>query len=93
MAGNAWEWTADCFSACHPEAESPRRVRENPRGGPRVGSFDAAQPRFSIPRQVVKGGSFRCACNYCRRCRPVVRYALMIDSGMSHIGFRCIVRP
>jgi len=45
-----------------------------------------------IPRKVVKGGSFLCAANYCRRYRPAARHAQMIDSGMSHIGFRCIDR-
>ena len=29
---------------------------------------------------------------YCLRYRPAVRQPQMIDTGMSHIGFRCIVR-
>jgi formylglycine-generating enzyme required for sulfatase activity len=41
---------------------------------------------------VVKGGSFLCAPSYCRRYRPAARHAQMIDTGMSHIGFRCIRR-
>jgi formylglycine-generating enzyme required for sulfatase activity len=41
---------------------------------------------------VVKGGSYLCAPNYCLRYRPAARQPQMIDTGMSHIGFRCIVR-
>jgi formylglycine-generating enzyme required for sulfatase activity len=56
------------------------------------GSYDPAQPQFRIPRKVVKGGSYLCADSYCRRYRPAARRPQMIDTGMSHIGFRCIAR-
>jgi formylglycine-generating enzyme len=42
---------------------------------------------------VVKGGSHLCAHNCCLRYRPVAPQPQMIDTGMSHIGFHCIVRP
>ena len=57
------------------------------------GNYDPAQPQFRIPRKVIKGGSFLCADNYCQRYRPAARRPQMIDTGMSHIGFRCISRP
>lgn len=84
MAGNVWEWTSDWYQGfdagccCAPE---------NPRGGTEESSVDARQP-FAVPRRVVKGGSFLCADSYCQRYRPGARRAQMIDTGMSHIGFR-----
>ena len=41
---------------------------------------------------VIKGGSYLCAPNYCRRYRPAARHPQSADSGTSHIGFRCIIR-
>ena len=55
-------------------------------------SFDPAQPQFRIPRKVIKGGSFLCADSYCLRYRPAARRPQMVDTGMSHIGFRCVLR-
>jgi formylglycine-generating enzyme required for sulfatase activity len=45
-----------------------------------------------MPRKVIKGGSFLCADSYCRRYRPAARRPQMVDTGMSHIGFRCVQR-
>jgi sulfatase modifying factor 1 len=93
MIGNVWEWTTDWFSTRH-TAEAPKAccIPGNPRGGPESGSYDECSPSVRIPRKVVKGGSFLCAPNYCRRYRPAARHAQPIDTGMSHVGFRCVVR-
>ena len=64
----------------------------NPRGGDVEQSYDPAQPQFRIARKVVKGGSHLCADSYCLRYRPAARRPQMVDTGMSHLGFRCI-RP
>ncbi len=55
-------------------------------------SYDPRQSDVLIPRKVVKGGSFLCAAGYCQRYRPAARQPQMIDTAMSHIGFRCIIR-
>ncbi len=41
----------------------------------------------------MKGGSYLCAPNYCRRYRPAARMAQPIDTSTCHLGFRCIIRP
>ncbi len=55
-------------------------------------SYNPGQPGEHIPRRVIKGGSHLCAPNYCLRYRPAARQPQMIDTSMSHLGFRCIVR-
>ena len=84
MIGNVWEWTADWWSA----GAAPATCCGMRNDALRLASRDSS----GVPRRVVKGGSFLCAPAYCRRYRPAARHAQPIDSGMSHIGFRCIRR-
>ena len=50
-------------------------------------------PGNGIVRRVIKGGSHLCAPNYCRRYRPAARQGQAVDSGTSHLGFRCAANP
>jgi formylglycine-generating enzyme required for sulfatase activity len=64
-----------------------------PPGGDRECSCDPQLPDTRIPRKAMKGGSHLCAPNYCRRYRPAARMPQAIDTGTSHLGFRCVIHP
>jgi formylglycine-generating enzyme required for sulfatase activity len=95
MTGNVWQWTTDWYQARHAGNKGKACcIPVNPRGPATEGdSHDPRMPAILIPRKVLKGGSHLCAPNYCRRYRPPARSPQPVDSGSSHIGFRCIVRP
>ena len=85
MAGNVWEWTTDWYAHERSGVQSPCCA-----GDARERSYDPCQPGTRIPRKVLKGGSFLCAPSYCLRFRPAARSPQAIDTGMSHLGFRCV---
>ena len=94
ITGNVWEWTCDWFTARHPDdVRHACCVPRNPRITDRESSYGpSSEPGSNIPRKVIKGGSHLCAPNYCLRYRPAARQPQMIDTSMSHLGFRCITR-
>jgi formylglycine-generating enzyme required for sulfatase activity len=55
-----------------------------------VWEWTTAEARPGQPMNVIKGGSFLCAANYCARYRPAARQFQERDLGTDHIGFRLV---
>ncbi|HKE00021.1 MAG TPA: formylglycine-generating enzyme family protein [Planctomycetota bacterium] len=92
MAGNVWEWCSDWYridAYAKQVAESGGKTLVNPPGP--SDSFDPREP-YS-PKRVHRGGSFLCHASYCSSYRPSARLGNSPDTGMSHIGFRCVKTP
>jgi formylglycine-generating enzyme len=87
MAGNVWEWTSDWFARDTYARRAPAGVVDNPTGPDK--SFDPDEPL--VPKRVQRGGSYLCNPVYCASYRPSARMAGGQDSGMGHVGFRCVV--
>ncbi len=77
MIGNVWELTATPYLPSHERAQFAEAENTG---------FDPAQP--GRPVQVIKGGSYLCAPNFCYRFRPAARQAQDQGLSTSHIGFR-----
>lgn len=55
-----------------------------------VWEWTSNEARASQPVNVIKGGSFLCAANYCARYRPAARQFQERNLGTDHIGFRLV---
>ncbi|MEO6521159.1 MAG: formylglycine-generating enzyme family protein [Mucilaginibacter sp.] len=85
MAGNVWEWCADRYDSRYYATLDPKGVK-NPKGPTK--SYDPEEPL--APKRVVRGGSFLCNESYCTGYRVARRMKTTEDSGMEHLGFRCV---
>jgi formylglycine-generating enzyme required for sulfatase activity len=78
ISGNAWEWVLDTY---YPNAYSKLKQRTD---GYFREYYNAGQ------QKVIRGGSFLYSESYCTGYRNAARMSSTPESGLEHLGFRCV---
>jgi formylglycine-generating enzyme required for sulfatase activity len=87
VGGNVWQWTADWY---RPDTYVRLAAGPAPAPGPRgpPAAYDPTEP--SVPKRVIRGGSFLCSDQYCTRYLVGSRGKGDPASGASNLGFRLV---
>ena len=84
MAGNVWEWCQDWYGYNYYRLVS--NGVKNPKGPTKSDDPDD----LYASKRTIRGGSFLCNDGYCSGYRNARRMKETPDTGMEHIGFRCV---